>query len=110
MGAEVGLKDFYAAWSNHLQNLVIDFMELFGSYSFLENAHLIRHEEYDIELAESWMIGDRPSDVMTGVNAGTKSILVLTGVPTVESPEATKTCTTLLEAAEFIASQEASSH
>jgi D-glycero-D-manno-heptose 1,7-bisphosphate phosphatase len=62
--------------------------------------------EYDIDLSESWMIGDRKSDVMTGVNAGTKTILVKTGVPTVESVEATKTFPSLLEAVKYIASQE----
>lgn len=59
-------------------------------------------EEYDIDLAESWMIGDRPSDVMTGVNAGTKTILVKTGVPTVESEHATVTVPSLLEAVQYI--------
>jgi D-glycero-D-manno-heptose 1,7-bisphosphate phosphatase len=58
--------------------------------------------EFDIDLAASWMIGDRSSDVMTGVNAGTKTILVKTGVPTVESAEATFTAPSLLEAVEFI--------
>lgn len=60
--------------------------------------------EYDIDLGKSWMIGDRPSDVMTGVNAGTKTILVKTGVPTVESDQATFTAPTLLEAVEYISS------
>lgn len=58
--------------------------------------------EFDIDLKESWMVGDRPSDVMTGVNAGTKTILVKTGVPTVESAEATFTAPTLLEAIQYI--------
>jgi D-glycero-D-manno-heptose 1,7-bisphosphate phosphatase len=62
-------------------------------------------KEYDIDLANSWMIGDRPSDVMTGVNAGTKTSLVLSGVPTVESDQATVTLPTLLEAVEYIARQ-----
>jgi D-glycero-D-manno-heptose 1,7-bisphosphate phosphatase len=62
--------------------------------------------EYDIDLSKSWMVGDRPSDVMTGVNAGTKTILVKTGVPTVESPEATAIFPSLLEAVQFIAEQE----
>jgi D-glycero-D-manno-heptose 1,7-bisphosphate phosphatase len=62
--------------------------------------------EYDIDLSQSWMIGDRISDVMTGVNAGTKTVLVKTGVPTVESPQATKTFPSLLEAVEYIAAQE----
>ncbi len=60
-------------------------------------------EEYDIDLANSWMIGDRPSDVMAGVNAGVKSILVLTGVPTVVSEQAVVTVPSLLEAVEYIA-------
>ncbi|HSX06926.1 MAG TPA: HAD family hydrolase [Candidatus Saccharimonadia bacterium] len=59
--------------------------------------------EYDIDLANSWMIGDRSSDVMTGVNAGAKSILVLTGVPTVTSQQATAVVPSLLEAVEYIA-------
>jgi D-glycero-D-manno-heptose 1,7-bisphosphate phosphatase len=59
-------------------------------------------KEYDIDLTNSWMIGDRPSDVMTGVNAGTKAILVKTGVPTVECDQATVTLPSLLEAVEYI--------
>jgi len=60
-------------------------------------------KEFDIDLTESWFIGDRPSDVMTGVNAGTKTILVKTGVPTVESDQATFTAPSLLEAVQYIA-------
>jgi histidinol-phosphate phosphatase family protein len=59
--------------------------------------------EYGIDLKGSWTIGDRPSDVMAGVNAGTKTILVKTGTSTVESKEATFTAQTLLEAIEYIA-------
>lgn len=62
-------------------------------------------KEFDIDLSASWMIGDRASDVMTGVNAGARGILVKTGVPTVESEEATFTAPSLLEAIEFIADQ-----
>ncbi len=60
-------------------------------------------KEFDINLADSWMIGDRPTDVMTGVNAGVKPILVKTGVPTVESDQAIFTAPTLLEAIQYIA-------
>lgn len=60
-------------------------------------------KEHDIDLSKSWMIGDRSSDVMTGVNAGVRSILVKTGVPTVESDEAVYTAPTLLEAVQYIA-------
>lgn len=59
--------------------------------------------EYDIDLVNSWMVGDRPSDVMTGINAGTKAILVLTGVPTVVCDQATATLPSLLEAVAYIA-------
>jgi len=61
--------------------------------------------EYDIDLTASWMIGDRPTDVMTGVNAGAKGILVRTGVPTVECGEAVYTAPSLLEAVQYIAEQ-----
>ncbi|MCF7865553.1 MAG: HAD family hydrolase [Candidatus Pacebacteria bacterium] len=59
-------------------------------------------KEFSIDLQNSWMIGDRPSDVMTGFNAGTKTILVKTGVPTVESDKANFTTASLLEAVKFI--------
>ena len=60
--------------------------------------------KYGLELEKSWMIGDRISDVMTGVNAGTKTILVKTGDPDASSPEANYTAPSLLEAVEFIRS------
>jgi histidinol-phosphate phosphatase family protein len=62
-------------------------------------------KEFGIDLLESWMIGDRASDVMTGVNAGVKTILVKTGVPTVESDKATFTAPSLLEAVQYIAKE-----
>ena len=44
-----------------------------------------------IDLAESWMIGDKKIDVETGQNAGMKTAMVMTGygqahLPTLESP------------------------
>jgi len=35
--------------------------------------------EYGLDLSRCFMIGDRPSDIQAGANAGTKTILVLTG-------------------------------
>ena len=35
--------------------------------------------EFGLDLPRCFMIGDRPSDVQCGLNAGTKTILVLTG-------------------------------
>jgi D-glycero-D-manno-heptose 1,7-bisphosphate phosphatase len=60
-------------------------------------------EEFDIDLPQSYFIGDRESDIMAGVNAGTKTILVKTGNEPVVSKEATYTATDLLEAIEYIA-------
>jgi D-glycero-D-manno-heptose 1,7-bisphosphate phosphatase len=59
--------------------------------------------EYGIDLSQSWMVGDRPSDVMTAVNAGAKGILVKTGDPSAESKEAAFTASSLLEAVQYIA-------
>lgn len=61
--------------------------------------------KYGINLAESWMVGDRITDVDTGINAGTKTILVLTGEQ-VTAPQATHTAQNLLEAIQYIADQE----
>jgi len=61
-------------------------------------------EKYEIDLANSWMVGDRPSDVVCAVGAGAKGILVQTGVPTVKSAEAAATVPSLLEAVKFIQS------
>ncbi len=60
--------------------------------------------EYDVELTESWMIGDRPADIMAGLNAGTKTIWVKTGDPKVVAEGATADVPSLLEAVEFILS------
>lgn len=59
-------------------------------------------KEFDIDLANSYMVGDRPSDVLTGINAGTKSILVMTGYPDAKSDKATFIARDLLEAVKFI--------
>ncbi len=60
--------------------------------------------EYDIDLPSSYTIGDRLSDIKTGQNAGTKTILVQTGDPTVKAREATYTAADLLAAVRYIAS------
>lgn len=36
-------------------------------------------EDFPIDLQKSWMIGDKAVDVETGIRAGTKTALVLTG-------------------------------
>lgn len=60
-------------------------------------------KEYDVDLPNSWVIGDRVTDVQTGINAGTKTILVQSGAVKYESEEATYTAPTLLNAIEYIA-------
>ncbi len=59
-------------------------------------------QKYDLDLENSFMIGDRISDIDTGINAGTKTILVLSG-EIVEAPQATYTASNLLKAIQFIA-------
>ncbi len=60
-------------------------------------------KEYDIDLKQSWTIGDRPTDVETGFNAGTKTILVKTGAVEASSDKAKYTAPTLLDAVEYVA-------
>ncbi|HSX45889.1 MAG TPA: HAD family hydrolase [Candidatus Saccharimonadia bacterium] len=60
-------------------------------------------KEFGIDLAESWMLGDRETDVQTGKNAGTKTILVETGGP-VDVSEADYRAKNLLDAAKYIKS------
>lgn len=36
-------------------------------------------EKYNIDIGKSWIIGDTTSDIQTGINAGLKTALVLTG-------------------------------
>lgn len=64
-------------------------------------------KEFDIDLANSWLIGDHESDIMAGMNAGTKTILVQTGNTPVTSPEATHTAPHLLDAVRYIAEHSA---
>jgi histidinol-phosphate phosphatase family protein len=61
--------------------------------------------EFDIDLANSYMVGDRETDVLTGLNAGTKTILVRTGNSPVESPDADYQADDLQDAARYIATQ-----
>lgn len=58
---------------------------------------------YNIDLKNSWMIGDRLTDIETGISAGTKTILVQTGT-VLDAPQATYIAKNLLDAAHYIAS------
>jgi D-glycero-D-manno-heptose 1,7-bisphosphate phosphatase len=37
-------------------------------------------DEFGLDLSRCFMVGDRPSDIQSGINAGTKTVLVMTGV------------------------------
>jgi D-glycero-D-manno-heptose 1,7-bisphosphate phosphatase len=58
--------------------------------------------DFKVDLANSYMVGDRESDIMAGVNAGTKTILVKTANTPVVSPEATYTASSLIDAVKYI--------
>lgn len=61
-------------------------------------------KKYKIDLGQSYMVGDRITDVQTGLNAGTKTILVQTG-EIVSSPSgATYAASNLVDPAQYIAS------
>ena len=59
-------------------------------------------KEFHIDPSKTYMVGDRESDIMAGINAGTKTILVKTANKPVEVKEATYTAPTLLDAVKYI--------
>ncbi len=60
-------------------------------------------KEFNVDLANTYMVGDRESDIMAGINAGTKTILVKTANVSVEAKQATYTALNLLDAVKYIA-------
>lgn len=58
--------------------------------------------DYDLDPKTTYLVGDRQSDIMAGVNAGTKTILVKTANVPVESKEATYTAANLLDAMKYV--------
>jgi D-glycero-D-manno-heptose 1,7-bisphosphate phosphatase len=62
-------------------------------------------KDYNLNLADTFMIGDRQSDIMAGVNAGAKTILVKTANTPVESKEADYTTPNLLDAVKYMVAQ-----
>ncbi|MDZ4084108.1 MAG: HAD family hydrolase [Bdellovibrionales bacterium] len=98
----------------------VEFKEFYYAPYSVESNHPMRKPhpgmllqgaiEFDADLAKSWMIGDRLSDVIAGSRAGCRSIL-LTGVelPDPTSPQEaqpTFVVDSLLEAAERILNSE----
>ncbi len=58
--------------------------------------------EFNVDLSNSYMVGDNLRDIEAGINAGTKTVLVKTGIRDVVSDDATYTADNLLEAAKYI--------
>lgn len=68
-------------------------------------------EEHQIDLSQSWLVGDKPEDIACGAAVGCRTVLVLTGQtrsydPMQFSSAPTHVCESLSAAAEFILSQE----
>lgn len=65
--------------------------------------------EHGIDLARSYMVGDKPADIEAGEKAGCTSLLVLTGygkeTAKVVSPEQAKRFADLKQAADYICRQ-----
>lgn len=64
-------------------------------------------EMYNLDLSKSFMVGDHPSDVECGINAGATPIYLLSGHGVKHSKELkhdVKVCKDLLEASDFILS------
>lgn len=59
-------------------------------------------EKFNVDLSKTYMVGDRPADIGAGISAGTKTILIKTGLQPVSSDDATFTAQNLLEAAKYI--------
>jgi histidinol-phosphate phosphatase family protein len=60
-------------------------------------------KDFNLDLSAIYMIGDRPSDVQAGKNAGTKTILVQTArVPVTVDTGADYTAPSLLDAARYV--------
>ncbi len=63
-------------------------------------------KDYNVDLKQSWMVGDHGSDVEAGLRAGTRSILVKTANKPEDSADATYSAKSLLDAIQYIAKQQ----
>jgi len=59
--------------------------------------------DYAIDLAQSWMVGDKCADMECGRRAGARTILVLTGYGRRQTCQPDFTCRDVAEAADWIA-------
>src|SRR5258708_17131954 len=62
-------------------------------------------KEFDVDLVNSYMVGDRLSDVQVGINAGTKTIILQTGLKRVITDLATHNASNILDAIKYIAAK-----
>ena len=63
-------------------------------------------KEFNLDLNDCWMIGDKLSDIEAGKNAGCKTIHVLTGVEKNPIKSADFVAKNLIDAANFIISKD----
>jgi histidinol-phosphate phosphatase family protein len=59
-------------------------------------------KEFDLNLENTYMVGDSASDIKAGIAAGSKTILVKTGNTDVSAPEATYTAPSLMDAVTYL--------
>lgn len=59
-------------------------------------------QEFNVNPAKSYMVGDSESDIFSGINAGMKTVLVKTANKSVEVKEATYTAPNFLDAVKYI--------
>jgi D-glycero-D-manno-heptose 1,7-bisphosphate phosphatase len=59
-------------------------------------------KDFNLDLKKCWMIGDTPLDILTGKNAGCRTIQVMTGKENIESDEANFFAYDLFHASYFI--------
>lgn len=58
-------------------------------------------KEFNLNLDETFLVGDRESDIQAGQSAGTKTVLVKTGIRPVEGSKAEYVAENLLEAVKY---------
>ncbi len=59
-------------------------------------------KDFGLNLSDIYMVGDSHSDIMAGINAGTKTVLVKTANMNVEASEADYTAPNLMDAVKYI--------
>lgn len=59
-------------------------------------------QEHNLDSQNTYFIGDRSSDIVAGMNAGVKAVLVKTATTPAESTQATYNAPTLLDAVKYV--------